>query len=376
MGSVLMKPSSADGSMDQQAFDHVFKDYVYGLQQLSELYDLKKIIFKGSTNLLHVAASAGSKKCVKYLLDVGLDPNSVDISNETPLHSCILAQKHSIECLELILKHKADINAKNVWFRTPLMKAIVNFKYSCAKYLIREGADVNTYDKYGTTPLHVCASYGNFDLMEVLLQHKVFVNAKDVRGRTALNFAILGNHQEIFYKFLSTYCYENSAIDLEQSVQLVITKLEVEMLQALLTAGASVRNPSIDLCLKIVQKCVKGTDANAEKSSEQMQKVYKSIQCMKLFISANGFPVTKSIDDKISNLMNSCTNVTILKYLHDLKEILAVVVETKKGTPDTLQNLSRRKCRCALMLQNKNVIWAANKLDVSQVAVDLCTLKL
>jgi ankyrin repeat protein len=70
---------------------------------------------------------------------------------------------------EIILKAKGDINAKNVWGRTPLMEAIVQFRYEMVDYLLAEGADVNIADDHKTTPLHVCASYGNLTCLKTML---------------------------------------------------------------------------------------------------------------------------------------------------------------------------------------------------------------
>ncbi len=59
------------------------------------------------------------------------------------------------ECVEVLLKHKADVNLADPSFVVPLFIAMINGNWDIAKRLIEAGADVNQWDMNGSAPLLV-----------------------------------------------------------------------------------------------------------------------------------------------------------------------------------------------------------------------------
>jgi uncharacterized protein len=65
------------------------------------------------------------------------------------------------ECVEVLLKHKADVNLADPSFVVPLSIAMMNNNWDFAKRLVEAGADVNQWDMNGNSPLHVAIANMN-----------------------------------------------------------------------------------------------------------------------------------------------------------------------------------------------------------------------
>jgi ankyrin repeat protein len=65
------------------------------------------------------------------------------------------------ECVEVLLKHKVDVNLPDPSFVVPLSIAMMNSNWDIAKRLVEAGADVNQWDMNGNSPLHVAIANMN-----------------------------------------------------------------------------------------------------------------------------------------------------------------------------------------------------------------------
>ena len=155
---------------------------------------------------------------VKMLLDAGADPKLKNHEGESPeafvaglkvktlpKNNAIDSQSASLmrallyrdfETAGELLKEGVDVNAKNSFGETLLMKAIVSsFWYGdlnnegliFAESLIAAGANVNAADVNGTTALMLASERMIPNLVEELLKAGADANAKDSEGRTALD---------------------------------------------------------------------------------------------------------------------------------------------------------------------------------------------
>jgi len=80
----------------------------------------------------HIAASAGSIKAMKLLLNYGVDKNAVDFDGETPLHFAALSGKD--ESVQLLLNCNADHLKKSILGETPIEVARQKPAFFLVKY--------------------------------------------------------------------------------------------------------------------------------------------------------------------------------------------------------------------------------------------------
>jgi len=77
----------------------------------------------------------------------------LDRGGFTPL--IYAARENCLACVDILLKHKANIGLPDPSDVAPLSIAMMNANWDVAKRLIEAGADVNQWDLFGQAPLHV-----------------------------------------------------------------------------------------------------------------------------------------------------------------------------------------------------------------------------
>ncbi|KAJ6186965.1 hypothetical protein N7519_001873 [Penicillium mononematosum] len=95
-----------------------------------------------------------NKRLMELLLAYGEKVNTVDSYGQTPLHAMTYgASKAMVEPIKLLLKHGADIAAKNADDNTPLHLAVLTSDWEVVKLLIDHGSDRNARNSEGETPM-------------------------------------------------------------------------------------------------------------------------------------------------------------------------------------------------------------------------------
>ena len=82
----------------------------------------------------------------------------------------------TVECL---LRHQADVNARDKNWQTPLHVAAANNAVKCAEYLIPMLTNVNVSDRAGRTSLHHAAFNGHVEVYFLVIV-SLFVVYSDV----------------------------------------------------------------------------------------------------------------------------------------------------------------------------------------------------
>lgn len=120
---------------------------------------------------LHWAARNGHVEVVRTLIANGADVNAQDVFGRTPLH---LAVGHP-PVVGLLIEAGANVDARDFISNTPLHRAVPNLEVVDA--LISAGANVQARNTSGNTPLDVAMRYGNSRRAVAVVQRLVDAGA-------------------------------------------------------------------------------------------------------------------------------------------------------------------------------------------------------
>ncbi len=145
--------------------------------------------------LLHNAVHFKQVEAAKVLLKHGADLNARNGEGNTPLY--VAVHQESLELTVLLLEKGADPNARNEFGYSPLRQSCRWGNLDVVKLLLEKGADVNVRDGEGNTPLHIATEENNAALVQVLIEHQAAVNVAGLHGDTPLHHAVTKLQTEI-----------------------------------------------------------------------------------------------------------------------------------------------------------------------------------
>ncbi|UIZ27186.1 hypothetical protein KXD40_001553 [Peronospora effusa] len=131
---------------------------------------------------LHEASAAGNIAAVQHMLSWGISPDTMGefqrgVNSRTPLHWAAVMGRRRV--ITELVKHGADVNAKDSYGRTPLHWAARHNYASAVEELLAVDADYLQLDHYGMTPLAFAVDGGllRSDCVELFVRFGADVSA-------------------------------------------------------------------------------------------------------------------------------------------------------------------------------------------------------
>ncbi|MBO5997698.1 MAG: ankyrin repeat domain-containing protein [Alphaproteobacteria bacterium] len=129
-------------------------------------------------------------KKISDLIDQGAKMDTVDDDGNTLLMHAI--KNENLNVFEQVLKCPQDLNVKNRWNRTALIRAASLNNTSMVRRLLQEKAEPNNQDKDGMTATICAAINDNPIMIYELKKHGANLDLKDNGGWSAMMWAISG----------------------------------------------------------------------------------------------------------------------------------------------------------------------------------------
>ena len=116
----------------------------------------------GYVHPIHVAAWEGTPQILEGLLRSGASPNHPDQTfGGSPLHTCVKSnrdEQKTLECLKLLLKFDANVDAKDFNFETPIVHAARGRKINHVKTLMQNRAHLDVKCKDGKAVMEMISN--------------------------------------------------------------------------------------------------------------------------------------------------------------------------------------------------------------------------
>ncbi|ORX55907.1 hypothetical protein BCR36DRAFT_581063 [Piromyces finnis] len=153
---------------------------------------------------LHWAARSGHLQMVTLLVKHHADPSIIDNQGYNALH---LSVHGGYPMLALyIISLGVDVDSLDPMERTPLMwAAYLGNSLECARVLIRMGADINLVDKTKFTALHWAITSRHMDVAKAIIEAGARYDIKDEHGKTAFDWIENEGLKERYNKIVKDY---------------------------------------------------------------------------------------------------------------------------------------------------------------------------
>jgi len=181
----------------------------------------------------------GDSNAIASAIDAGLP---VDYKDEAGSILFKLAHNGRDKQIEQLLARGAAVNLKSTAKDyTPLHGAALGGSVACVNVLIRHGAEIDGVDKQGRTPLFLAALTGNLPIVDAILHNGANVNFRgNKKGLPVLSVAVIRNDIQCLQRLLLESVDVNAAAhDGKTPLELAIENDFAETARLLIHAGAA-----------------------------------------------------------------------------------------------------------------------------------------
>lgn len=198
----------------------------------------------------HMASRDGHIDMLQCLIRHGADVNARDSNHWTPLHHA--AERGQSAEVDFLIQNGALVDAvghpNGV---TPILVASGHGEAQTVTILLQHGATVSERDDLDCTPLHWAAEWGNEETAPVLLDHGADANATDRNGRASLHVAAncCEDNGAVIVKLLLEHGADVNVKDDGDNTPLhyaVFESFDIKVIELLLSHGAEVNARSAD----------------------------------------------------------------------------------------------------------------------------------
>ena len=175
--------------------------------------DVNYLDIKGYTPLLLTLAYHNdyfTYKFAEFLLEHGADPNMRNKYGDTPLYAAFSYDhgEESEKLMNLLLDHGADVNAIASHGGGQTILHIASRFNEClpiVKTLVKHNADVNAKNQFDSTPLSLACWKGCTNIVKYLLEHGANPYIKDDSGKLHMDVAKTQEIKDILQSYMDNW---------------------------------------------------------------------------------------------------------------------------------------------------------------------------
>ncbi|KAH8727644.1 ankyrin repeat-containing domain protein [Phaeosphaeriaceae sp. PMI808] len=277
---ILLKKGLEIDATDAQGCTPFFRECQRGISMLPFLLERGANIGakdKNSHNTLHAAISGDQLESVKFLINRGMQADTVGGDAGTPLTWAITVGNEEISLYLLMFgtlvinsarkngrtmlhmaasqgmetlvsttleRHYHNVNTKDNMGWTPLALACEKGSSKLITCLLDEGADIEVSNEHKNRPLHLALAWNNEPAAQTLIQQGANVSTLDSQNRMPLHIAVQNGLEQTTAVLLNCRA-EVSALDARNQTPLCTCPNPV-IAQLLIQNGASVHHVDIN----------------------------------------------------------------------------------------------------------------------------------
>ncbi|UYV60828.1 hypothetical protein LAZ67_1002483, partial [Cordylochernes scorpioides] len=244
---------------------------------------------------LWCAAVAGKLPVVKKLIQHGADVNSVSDTGSTPVRSacfmthleivmylvengadilkpnynggtCLINSVQSVPLCEFLLKHGADVNARDIQFKTALHYAIQEHRFETTKLLLDYHANPTIRSRYNDDALQTACLKGATQIFEYLIDNFNYSKERIAEAHELMGSTFLDEHHDLqtalhYWETALKIRYENPSAPILKPLNIPLNAAYLnakefqtfEELENMMLDLDAMRNQSLLMCERILE---------------------------------------------------------------------------------------------------------------------------